>query len=287
MIVDSHCHIFSDQIVRNTAQRRRMIGELKLGVIGSEVRLSPESLDISAQRNGVDICVILPTAPPHRVMEENDRFMELASTSGRLRTLATLHPLMSGLSNEVRRMFDAGIPGFKFSSFSQRFDPLSIEVFEMLDEIEKLGVKNSIIPVAIFDTFCKADIYYDAHSDHVMRPQKMAILVARYPGINFVAAHMGGLLASYDEIRRELTPSPNLYLDTSNAAHTLRSDQFIDLLKTHGSDRILFGTDWPWFVHEEELLKIRELMLGTGFDDSGRDAVFGDNALRLFQFRIV
>lgn len=287
MVVDSHCHIFSDQIVRNTAQRSRMIGELKLGVIGSEVRLSPESLDISAQQNGVDICVILPTAPPHRVMEENDRFMELASTSGRLRTLATLHPLMSGLSNEVRRMFDAGIPGFKFSSFSQRFDPLSIEVFEMLDEIEKLGVKNSIVPVAIFDTFCMADIYYDTHSEHVMRPQKMAILVARYPGINFVAAHMGGLLASYDEIRRELTPSPNLYLDTSNAAHTLRSDQFIDLLKTHGSDRILFGTDWPWFMHEEELLKIRELILRAGFDDSDRDAVFGDNALRLFQFRIV
>jgi uncharacterized protein len=287
MVVDSHCHIFSDQIVRNTAQRRRMIGELKLGVIGSEVRLSPESLDISAQQNGVDICVILPTAPPHRVMEENDRFMELASTSGRLRTLATLHPLMSGLSNEVRRMFDAGIRGFKFSSFSQRFDPLSGEVFQMLDEIEQLGVKNSIVPVVIFDTFSKADIYYDAHSDHVMRPQKMAILVTRYPGINFVAAHMGGLLAPYDEILRELTPSANLYLDTSNAAHTLISDQFINLLQTHGPNRILFGTDWPWFVHEEELLKIRQLILRAGFHDWDRDAVFGENALRLFQFRIV
>jgi predicted TIM-barrel fold metal-dependent hydrolase len=40
-------------------------------------------------------------------------------------------------------------------------------------------------------------------------------------------------------------------------------------------------------MHEEELLKIRELILRAGFDDSDRDAVFGDNALRLFQFRIV
>jgi uncharacterized protein len=282
MIVDSHCHIFSDQIVRHTAQRKKMIGELKLGVAGSETRLTPESLAVSAEQNGIDICVILPTASPYRVKEENERFTQLASASRRLRTFATLHPLMSGLSDEISRIFDSGICGFKFSSFSQRFDPLSSEMSDLLTDVGKIGLKNNTIPVVIFDTFCKADIYYDTHPDHVMRPYKIAKLVARYPGINFVAAHMGGLLAPFDEVCRELTPASNLYLDTSNAAHTLTSEQFIELLQTHGPDRILFGTDWPWFVHKEEFPKISELLVNAGFDDLDRDAVFGHNALRLF-----
>ncbi len=240
MIVDSHCHIFSDQIVRHTAQRTKMIGELKLGVAGSDARLTPESLAVSAEQNGIDICVILPTASPNRVKEENERFTQLASVSSRLKTVATLHPLMSGWSDEISRIFDSGICGFKFSSFSQRFDPLSSEMLDLLTDVERIGRGYDTIPVVIFDTFCKADIYYDAHPDHVMRPYKMAKLVARYAGINFVAAHMGGLLAPFDEVCRELTPASNLYLDTSNAAHTLAAEQFIELLQIHGPDHILF-----------------------------------------------
>ena len=38
------------------------------------------------------------------------------------RSFATLHPMMKGLSDEIRRVFDLGIIGFKLSSFSQRFD---------------------------------------------------------------------------------------------------------------------------------------------------------------------
>ena len=68
---------------------------------------------------------------------------------------------------------------------------------------------------------------------------------------------MGGLAAEFEELFMTLIPADNLYLDTSNAAHTLTNGQFIELLKIHGPNHILFGTDWPWFDHAAEISKIR------------------------------
>jgi len=93
---------------------------------------------------------------------------------------------------------------------------------------------------------------------------------------------MGGLLADFDELRCYLVPTPNLYLDTANAAHTLEEAQFVELLQIHGSANILFGTDWPWFYHGSERLKICGLLGAAGYDESQQAAVFGGNAARLF-----
>jgi predicted TIM-barrel fold metal-dependent hydrolase len=103
--------------------------------------------------------------------------------------------------------------------------------------------------------------------------------------MNFVAAHMGGLLADFEDLRRELAPAPNLYLDTSNAAHTLCKDQFTELLRMHGSSNILFGTDWPWFVQISEKELVGSLMMEAGYDQSEQVAVYGGNAARLFGFQ--
>jgi len=83
-------------------------------------------------------------------------------------------------------------------------------------------------------------------------------------------------------IGKNLEPETNLYLDTSNAAHTLSTDQFIELLQRHGSDHILFGTDWPWFDHASEIPLIESLLEKAGFDWHQRAAVFRTNAEKLF-----
>jgi uncharacterized protein len=284
MIVDCHCHIFTDRILENTKARPDMVKELKLNVGNAFRRLDPRALEESAEANGVDVCVLLPTAPPDKVRAENDRFIRLSTGLPRLRTLATLHPMMQGASDEIRRIFDLGIYGFKISSFSQRFDLSSSELEVMLTEVERLGRDRGTRPTMVFDTFAAADIYFEAHPDHLTTPSKLAGLVLRHPGINFIGAHMGGLLADFDELRRDLHPAPNLYLDTSNAGHTLQEDQFIELLRIHGSSHILFGTDWPWFVHAAELSKIDSLLLEASYDQLDRSAVFGENARRLFGF---
>ncbi len=282
MLVDSHCHIFTNRIVRNVKGNPAMIEELKLNTHDALPRLEPKALEESAEAHNVAACVLLPTAAPEKVRSENDRFIQFTLEFPRLRTLATLHPTMRDLSDEIIRMFDLGINGFKFSSFSQRFDLLAPEVEVMLTEVERLGRDREPKPILVFDTFARADIYFRAQPDHLTTPSKLVKLGRRHQGINFVCAHMGGLLADFDELRRVLLPAPNIFLDTANAAHTLSENQFIELLRVHGSSHILFGTDWPWFVHGAERSKIGSLLVKAGYDQSEQAAVFGGNAERLF-----
>jgi predicted TIM-barrel fold metal-dependent hydrolase len=284
MIVDCHCHIFTDRILENTKGRPDMVKELKLNVGHALQRLDPGALEESAEANGVDVCVLLPTAPPDKVRAENDRFIRFSAGLPRLRTFATLHPMMRDASDEILRMSDLGIHGFKFSSFTQRFDPSSREFEVMLTEVERLGRDGDTRPTLVFDTFAAADVYFGTQPNHLTSPSKLAGLVHRHPGINFIGAHMGGLLADFDELRGALLPAPNLYLDTSNAGHTLQEGQFIELLRIHGSSHILFGTDWPWFLHEAELSKIDSLLVKASYDQLDRTAVFGENSRRLFGF---
>ncbi len=264
MIVDSHCHIFTEQIIRNVSSNSALVESIKLDVEHAVQRLDPKALEQSAAANVVEICLLLPTAAPNKVRTENDRHFMLASKWPRLRSLATLHPMMKDLSDEIRRVFDLGIVGFKLSSFSQRFDLVSREVEEMLSVLERLGSDSGIRPVVVLDTFTRADIHFGANHDHLTTPAKLAEIARRRPEIDFVGAHMGGLAADPDELLRELTPAANLYLDTSNAAHTLTNGDFIQLLKMHGPYHILFGTDWPWFHHAAEIPKIRSLLERSG-----------------------
>jgi uncharacterized protein len=284
MLVDCHCHIFTTRIVENMEARPALVSDLHLNVRGAVPLLSPNALEESAEVHGIDVCVMLPSTAPHRIRAENDRFIRWSAEYPRLRTLATLHPQMDGLAHEILRVFDSGIIGFKFSSFSQRFDLASAEVKAMLYEIERLGRERSIRPTLLFDTFVKADRHLGALPQHLTNPCKLAAVVRQYPGINVIAAHMGGLLADFDDLRRNLVPAPNLYLDTSNAAHTLTEDQFVELLCIHGSSHILFGTDWPWFDHASELAVIRALLNRAGYDQEDHHRVFGDNAQQLLGF---
>ncbi len=284
MLVDCHCHIFTTRIVENMEARPALANELHLNVRGAIPLLSPNALQQSAEANGIDVCVMLPSTGPERIRAENDRFMGWCAEFSRLRTLATLHPLMKDVSREMRRIFDRGIHGFKFSSFSQRFDLASAATKDMLHEIEGLGRERGMRPTLVFDTFVKADVYLGATPQHVTTPCKLAALVHQYPEINFIAAHMGGLLCDFDELRGDLLPAPNLYLDTSNAAHTLTEGQFVELLRTHGSSHILFGTDWPWFDHASELAMIASLLKRAGYDTEGEAGVFGENARHLLGF---
>lgn len=282
MMIDAHCHIFTTKIVKNMQSRPDLLDRLHLNVWDAEERLEPKDLQESAENNNVASCLLLPSTGPKKIRDENDRFIGLTKIFPRLRTLATLHPMMSDSAAEIVRMLDAGITGFKFSSFSQRFDVSSPQMEILLTEMERAAQERSMKIAAVFDTFVQAQTYLGADSNHLTTPLRLSQLVERHPAINFVGAHMGGLLADFDELRRDLPPATNLYLDTSNAAHTLEEEQFVELLRIHGSSRILFGTDWPWFLHRHESAFVERLLKKAGYDESECSAVFEGNARKVY-----
>lgn len=283
MYLDFHCHIFNRHIISNVSAKSEMVKELNLNVVEAAGSFEPQDLQESAQAANVVGCVILPTATPEKVVSQNDRCYKTSLHFDRIIPFFTLHPKMAGLENEIYRSLDRGIKGFKFSSFSQRFDLRSDDVSKMLKTLESAGDRRNMSPIVVFDTFCKADSGFGANPDHLTTPDRLSRIYPKFPGINFVGAHMGGLMADFDDMKKYLEPASNFYLDTSNAAHTLKRAQFVELLKIHGSSNILFGTDWPWFTHREETSLIDSLLREAGFLEPDRANVFRNNALRLLK----
>jgi uncharacterized protein len=286
MIVDCHCHLFTKQVIRNVTSREALVGELQLGADVLD-RSDPRTLEESAAGNGVECCLLLPTAAPERVRAENDRYLAAASSFPRLKALATLHPRMEDLAGEAGRVLDLGVPGFKFSSFSQRFDIRSEDVDRMLERVREVAASKGKSFTIVLDTFNRADVHFGAEGAHITTPARLASLVRRHPAIRFLAAHMGGLAADFTALRDGLPPAPNLFLDTSNAGHTLGAGEFVELLQRHGADHILFGTDWPWFDHASEIPLIDALLDRAGFDRGQKESVFRSNAEDLFSGRPV
>lgn len=90
---------------------------------------------------------------------------------------------------------------------------------------------------------CEAEKYGMAVSFHTMSHATIDTMVSSHPGVTFVAAHPGEGEQFYGHIER-MKKYDNLYLDISGTGlyryHSLKL-----LVKELGSERILFGTDYP------------------------------------------
>lgn len=282
MAVDAHCHLFTPRMLKGMARMPGMLRELHLDVEGALGRLGPEALQRSAEAHDLAWCMLLPSAGQEQVRWINDRYLEVADSFPRLRTLGTLHPEMDGLDAELDRLIDRGCPGIKLSTFSQRFDLDSPAALAMLHQVEQRGVPRGSPLVLVLDTFVRADVYFGADPRHLTTPARVHRVAERFGGISVVGAHLGGLAAPFDTIQRDLRPLENLYLDTSNATHLLAEHEVLRILRDHGPSHVMFGTDWPWFPHDTEMPRIEALLVQAGLGEEERAAVMAGNAVRLF-----
>jgi len=104
-------------------------------------------------------------------------------------------------------------------------------------------------------------------------------LLARYPELPAIVAHMGAL--EYGAFGELLADHPGIFLDTAFAflpGLGAMCDLDADFLEKH-RERILYGSDFPniLFPQEDEIDTLLRLNLSQAFYDS----VFRDNGLRL------
>jgi predicted TIM-barrel fold metal-dependent hydrolase len=281
MIIDSHAHLFSSKIIANVSARAGLVKELDLDIGSAPGRCTPDALRREIAMASVSACLVLPTASAKDVARVNASFRHLERNNEFLVSAGTLHPHYPENRAVLEQLEQQGTKAIKLCSFSQGFgleEEATIKLFELIREFNTRGERSFFV---VLDTFYKADTYFDSPSEHITTPARLGRLVAGFPEIDFVAAHMGGLAAPFEETCEHLVPSENLYLETSNAAHTLMQEEFVRLLKRHGSGHILFGTDWPWFSHADEIDRIGGLLEIAGFRGEDRERVFSKNIARL------
>ncbi len=102
--------------------------------------------------------------------------------------------------------------------------------------------------------------------------------VAAHPGVRVIGAHWAGGLpfyASMPEVQQAF--EANMYVDTA-ASSLLYGDGIYERgVELIGSERVLFGSDYPLLGQERSKRRIEE----SGLDEDSKARILGDNAAEL------
>lgn len=259
-IVDFHAHAFPDRIAERAMAALCAETDDVTACLDGRV----DSLVASMDRAGIDRCVLgsIATKP-----EQFAPILEWsrAIASQRVVPFASLHPDDPDGAARVRAIAEAGLCGIKLHPYYQRFsidEPRMWPVYEAAAEAGLIILMHSGFDVA-FPHVRIAD------------PVKTGAMLERFPGIRWVAAHLGAW-KDWDEVERHLV-GRDVHLDLAYTLHVIDPEQARRIIEAHGADRVLFATDSPWYEQDRAIAELR----GLGLDEEAERKILGDNAQAL------
>ncbi len=256
--IDVHTHVFPDALAPKAVEALEAHGVLRARYDGTI-----EGLLESMDRNGVDVSVVQPVATkPSQVCDINDWVATLASE--RIMPFGAMHPRMENPAAEVARIASLGLKGFKLHPEHQAFEPHDSSLRTLFDAAEEHGL------IAFFHA--GAD---EVHDTCHGTPESFATLLDRHPGLRVVLAHMGGYRC-WEGVRK-LLAGRDVWFDTAFAPGHLPDDELRSLVRAHGYERVMFGSDGPWTEPAEEIAHLGRI----GLDAREIEAIVAGNAAAL------
>ena len=198
----------------------------------------PETYLKYFKQNHISQAIIMPVAPNVsteqilNICENHDSFIPFASVDfNAANYIQKLHQYMTD-----------GCKGLKIHPILQSIHPRSEKIYNLLTEFQnyKRPVCLHVGPGRTGALKVEAETY--------ATPFNIEPLMRDFPDINFILAHMG--LQFYDEVISMARTYDNIYLDTSfQPSYVLKKAE-----SRIGSERIVFGTDFP-LLNQKAVLK--------------------------------
>jgi predicted TIM-barrel fold metal-dependent hydrolase len=224
MLIDFHTHIYPDKIASKAAAN---IGEFYN--VTMKHNGTVKSLLESGQRGGIDRYVVFSAAAvPEQVTAINNYIASVCSERREFTGFGTIHKDMENPADEIERLIGLGLQGIKIHPDMQR---INIDDDGMMDIYASLEGRLPII-------FHSGD--YRHSWSH---PTRLARVLDRFPRLCVIAAHFGGwslVDAAYDCFR-----SRSCFFDVSSSIPYIGKNRAIELIRDYGSERFLFGSDYP------------------------------------------
>jgi hypothetical protein len=233
-------------------------------------RLPPDLSPVKRER--VDAEIIREVLG--RLQRRNAWTCAVARENPGLVPFISLDPAMgeATLVAEVEERAREGARGIKLHPANQRFFPNDRRLWPAYAKAQELGL--AII------THSGAVALLEDPEQHT-HPHNFRDVLREFPGINLIFAHM--CRGFSDEVAEVMQDFPNAYLDTSGAISGIANpfaipdDEAMAMIRRVGSDRVLFGSDWPWHHPIKDAQRIDRLPLGT----EEKRLIFYENAQRV------
>ena len=175
----------------------------------------------------------------------------------------TIHPDYKNFENELDRIYKANLKGIKIHPDFQKFQADCPEMDNIYEKIASLGM-----PVL----FHAGDCRYDFSG-----PQRIRNVLDKHPTLLVVAAHFGGY-TEWDKAI-EFLVGKKVWFDTSSTLWKLPIEEANKIIKLHGVEKFLFGSDFPMWDHQDEFARFNKLDL----NEEERELVLWKNAKDLLK----
>jgi predicted TIM-barrel fold metal-dependent hydrolase len=265
MLIDAHTHAFADKIAE-----KAVLQLIDYYSIPTTHGGTISDLMHQAQLARLDAMVMLVAATKaEQVKPANDwmlsRPWEAFENHPIIISFGSYHVDDENWQNEINRLGDAGIKGIKIHPEFQQIDLSDPRLLPFCEEIQG----KFILMVHVGDPVVTADNY--------STPAKVANLLDLFPNLTIIAAHLGGY-CFWDEAH-DLLAGKNVYLDTSSAAQYIDPELMKNIVRRHGVENILCGSDYPLTSPIEAINSIMEI---SWLSDEEKSMITGENAVRLF-----
>lgn len=261
MIIDFHTHAFPDEL----AFKAMSTLEAKVsGVLFPVSDGTVSGLIKNMDDWNIDISVVQPVITKLSQTKSTNLWAR-DICSDRIISFGGIYPHTDNYKRDIDFVVELGLKGLKFHAEYQDFVVDADHMIKIYDYAMSKGLM----------------ILHHAGADLGMpkpyksSPAQFARIVRELQGGVMVAAHFGGH-EQWHDVEKYLI-GENIYLDTSMGFEFFSNEQFVNIARQHGIDKILFASDSPWSNARTEIDHLNNMPLL----DSEKAAILSGNARRL------
>ena len=263
-IIDFHTHLFPDDLAPRAMNK--LLPFTPKGASATDGTAA--ALIKSMHRYGIDRSVVLPVATrPEQVPSINS--FQITLDPSVFIPFGALHPRTDTVDEVTGFLQSYRIAGVKMHPEYQDFQCDAREWFPLYEALAAAGL------CLVLHAGKDPGPFTGTHA----RPSAIRRVIEEFPQLTVIAAHMGGW-DTWEESYTELCGKA-LYFDTSAIYGRIGREHFMRMVRKHGSERILFGSDSPWVDQGRARRWIETLSLS----DEEKTRIFHRNAEALLSPR--
>jgi hypothetical protein len=274
MIIDIHTHTFPDALAEGAiASMENDILESQGFQVKAARSGTFDDLCSSTKRAGIDLSVVCPVATNTRQPEKINRIsVERNKEAERTHifSLGAIHPDCENYKEILDEIVAMDLKGIKIHPDYQKTNFDDEKYIRIMDYAANKGL--AIVTHAGEDVGLPGTVH--------CTPDRVLNVLKHIQPEKLILAHMGGW-RKWDEVEEKIVGLP-VYFDTAVCMNRdipvhLQKEQFVRMVRNHGVERILFGTDSPWYDQKQALEDIN----ATDLTDYEKIQILGENTKQL------
>jgi len=281
VIIDFHTHIFPprlkerrDEYIKRDPCFASLYSQPKARMATAEELLA------SMDEAGIDLSVVLNIGwVNHELCKEtNDYILDSVSRyPKRLIGFCAIQPRAGeDAMAELERCARAGASGIgELRPDVQGFDLTDIAAMKPLVDAM---LKHNLILL----THSSEPVGHEYFGKGSITPDILYAFITAFPNLKLVCAHWGGGLPFYALMPEVAKALANVFFDTAASPFLYKPQIFEEVTRIIGSDRILFGTDYPLMHQSRVLSQIQSAQLS----ETDRARILGVNAQTLLRWEV-